>query len=106
MMHPETLTSSGLSLQHVGLAGSLLYMATFTLLSTRTVSGDSVLYFALNFAAAALVLISLSQAFNAAAVAIQSFWILASIINIVVRLRPGRARPSRDCPTDRLRPPS
>lgn len=93
------------TLQHVGLAGSLLYMTTFSLLAMRSLSGDSVVYFMMNFTAASLVLMSLSQAFNAASVLIQAFWIVVSVMSIVARLRRGRRTGrTRARPTDRLRP--
>ncbi|WP_179378803.1 CBU_0592 family membrane protein [Jannaschia marina] len=82
---------------NLGLLGAILYMASYTLLAGRRLSGDSVPYFLLNLAAATLVLISLNTSFNFASLMIQAFWILVSVLSIAVRLR--RSRPSH-----RLRP--
>lgn len=79
------------SLQLVGLSGAVIYMMTFALLATRIVSGDSIGYFLMNLSAASLVLISLSQSFNAASLVIQLFWIIVSILSIAARLRRPRA---------------
>lgn len=109
MLTEMLLLPSEFSLQHVGLAGSLLYMTSFMLLSLRILSGDSVAFFILNLTAASLVLLSLSQAFNAASFLIQTFWIVVSVLSIIVRLRRGgRQGRSTGTPltqsTDRLRP--
>lgn len=87
------------SLQLVGLSGAAVYMMTYTLLATRIISGDSIGYFLMNLSAASLVLVSLSQSFNAAALVIQLFWIVVSTLSIAARLR--RNKPSRRL--DRLR---
>ncbi|CTQ48191.1 CBU_0592 family membrane protein [Jannaschia donghaensis] len=84
------------TLQHVGLSGAFLYMMTFALLALGILSGDSIKYFMMNLTAASLVLVSLSQSFNAASLVIQLFWIVVSVISIVVRLRRNR-------PSNRLR---
>ena len=44
----------------------------------------------MNLSASSLVLISLSQSFNAASVVIQLFWFVVSIVSIFVRLRRNR----------------
>ena len=78
--------------QIVGLIGAGLYMVNYSLLSLRVLSGDSARYFALNLLAALLVMISLTQSFNLAAATIQSFWVVVSIVSIIVRVR-RRATP-------------
>lgn len=85
-MPSETLSDMS-GLQIAGLCGAGLYMMTYSLLSTRVLTGDSALYFALNLCAATLVLLSLGQAFNAATLVIQTFWIVTSVISILVRIR-------------------
>ena len=75
----------------IGIAGFCLYVLTYTLLSLRLLSGNCVLYFSMNLAAACCVLIGLSVNFNLASALIQGFWITISLVAIAIRvLAPAR----------------
>ena len=69
-----------------GVVGFLLYVCNYAMLTLRKLSGDSIIYYVINFSAASLVLIGLSASFNLAAAMVQSFWIVMSIIGITLRL--------------------
>jgi hypothetical protein len=73
-------------LDSIGVCGFLLYVVNYTLLTLGWVSGDSVIYYIVNFLAAALVLIGLSSNFNLASALIQSFFITMSSLGIAIRL--------------------
>lgn len=73
-------------LDRIGVVGFVLYVINYSLLTLGWVSGDSVHYFAVNFLAAALVLIGLSNNFNLASALIQSFFITMSTLGIAIRL--------------------
>lgn len=78
-------------LDSIGVIGFLLYVLNYSLLTLGWVSGDSVQYFVVNFIAAALVLIGLSNNFNLASALIQSFFITMSSLGIAIRvMRPAR----------------
>lgn len=70
----------------LGVLGFLLYVLNYTLLTFRVLSGDSLIYFMINFCAASFVLIGLSTSFNLAAALVQVFWICMSTLAIVLRL--------------------
>ena len=80
-------------LRFLGVIGFLLYVANYTMLSLRILHSDSITYFAINIAAAALVLLSLTQDFNLASAMIQTFWIVLGIPAILLRM--GRRRSDR-----------
>ncbi len=71
----------------IGVGGFFLYVANYTMLTLRILTGDCLLYFALNVAAASMVLIGLSASFNLASALIQTFWVVMSLIGIAMRLR-------------------
>ncbi|SFJ34397.1 CBU_0592 family membrane protein [Jannaschia pohangensis] len=79
-------------LQILGLVGAGLYVMNYVLLTCRRIDPGRTPYFVVNLVAASFVLLSLSHAFNAAAMVIQSFWITISIYGIAIRLR--RSPPS------------
>ncbi|WP_317627290.1 CBU_0592 family membrane protein [Rhodalgimonas zhirmunskyi] len=72
--------------EFAGVAGFLLYVFNYSMLSMRRVSGDCIGYYAVNICAASLVLIGLSASFNLAAAMIQTFFILMSSAGIILRL--------------------
>ena len=74
----------------VGIAGCGLYILNYSILTVRRMYGDTVTYFMVNLGAASCVLLSLSANFNLAAAIIQSFWIVASVMAIGLRLRDRR----------------
>lgn len=71
----------------IGILGFVLYVLNYSLLTTRWLNSDCLIYFVINLAAAGCVLIGLTASFNLAAALIQVFWVLMSIIGILVRLR-------------------
>lgn len=77
----------------IGVLGFMLYMASYTLVTFQRIDSRGLLYFWLNTAAAAFVLISLTQSFNLASVMIQVVWIVLGAIAIVKRMSrlPGAA---------------
>jgi hypothetical protein len=64
-----------------------LYLTNYTLVTFRILCSQHIPFFAINIAAAGLVLISLVQNFNLGSVLIQVFWIGLGIIAITIRLR-------------------
>lgn len=94
-------------LQMLGLVGAGTYMASYAMLTLRLITPDSTSYFLLNLLASGMVLVSLTQAFNAASVAIQLFWIVVSLYGLTDRARSRAGRVCRRLPrvtADRLRP--
>lgn len=74
-------------LDAIGVVGFGLYVLNYTMLTLQRVKSESILYFAINGTAAAMVLIGLMNAFNLAAAMIQVFFICSSAIAILLRLR-------------------
>ena len=72
--------------EYVGVLGFGLYVMNYTLLTTRIIAGNSLLFFALNLTAALCVLIGLTVSFNLAAAMIQVFWVCMSLIGIALYL--------------------
>ncbi len=72
--------------EFLGIAGFLLYVLNYTFLTFRILTGDSLIYFAINFCAASFVLAGLMNSFNLAAALVQIFWICMSTLAIVLRL--------------------
>lgn len=82
----------------IGIGGFCLYVTTYSLLTLRFISGNSVIYFCMNLTAASCVLTGLTVSFNLAAALIQVFWITMSLIGIAMRLTRGptvRSEPGR-----------
>ncbi len=71
----------------IGVAGFGLYVLNYTMLTLQRVKSDSIRYFVINLAAAAMVLIGLITSFNLAAAMIQIFFICSSGVAIIIRLR-------------------
>jgi hypothetical protein len=63
----------------VGSVGAMILVAAYYRLQTGGFDGESALYFGLNGVGAALILGSLTVAFNFAAFAIEAFWLLISL---------------------------
>ncbi len=72
--------------EYVGVIGFGLYVMNYTLLTTRVITGNSLLYFTVNLTAALCVLIGLTVSFNLAAALIQMFWVCMSLIGIALYL--------------------
>lgn len=69
-------------LDSAGLAGVVLYLGSYAALQAGFIRGSSYLYAALNAAAAALVLVSLTRDFNLSSAIIQVAWITISIVGM------------------------
>lgn len=82
-------------LEAIGVAGFVLYVLNYSLLTFRVFDAQHAAYFLFNLIAALLVLIGLLGSFNLASAMIQTFWIAISAIAIVLRLRGGRAAPHK-----------
>lgn len=65
-----------------GIAGAVIYVAAYFALQTGLMRGATIPYTLLNVAAATLVLISLSRAFNIGAALIQIAWLTISFIGL------------------------
>ncbi len=74
-------------LDAIGVAGFGLYVLNYALLTVRRGRSDNIAYFAINGAAASMVLVGLLSSFNLASAMIQIFWIGISAIAIFIRLR-------------------
>lgn len=77
----------------LGVAGFVVYMASFAALQFDLIDGHGLIYPLCNVAAAALVLVSLTAEWNLASALIQVSWITIGTIGVTLRLR--RARQTR-----------
>lgn len=73
--------------QFIGLTGAGLYSVNFFLLAFDKLRSQSPAYYFMQFLAASLVLVSLTQAFNMASVVIQVFFIVVSVAGVLRHLR-------------------
>lgn len=71
----------------LGVIGFALYVLSYSLISLHRLDPRGTAYFGMNLAAASLVLVSLTAAFNLASMLIQLFWIAISIAAITLRCR-------------------
>lgn len=78
-------------LELCGLAGALIYVGGYLLIAFDVLHSRAALYYALNLAAALLVLVGLGHSFNLASALIQVFFATASLIGILRHAR----RPAR-----------
>lgn len=62
----------------IGCLGTLVVLFTYTLLQTRKLSPDSMLFSFLNLAGALMILVSLLYCWNLAAVAMEISWVIIS----------------------------
>lgn len=69
----------------IGVFGCLVYVGIYALLSWRVIGGDSLLFFAGNTVAAALVLASNLGEFNLASVLLQMFFIFIGLSAMILR---------------------
>jgi len=70
-----------------GVAGFGVYVSNYLMLTFRVLTGDCIIYYTLNVAAASLVLTGLMNSFDLASALIQIFWICISTVGIFMRLR-------------------
>ncbi len=73
-------------IEFIGVLGFGFYVLNYTLLTTRVISGNSLHFFVLNLTAASCVLIGLMVSFNLASALIQIFWVLMSLIGIILNM--------------------
>ncbi len=66
----------------IGFVGVVIYICAYTMLQMGVVRGASYTYACINLAAAACVLLSLTQEFNMSSAAIQICWIVISLFGI------------------------
>lgn len=71
----------------IGIAGFMLYVTNYTLLTLRFINGHSVLYFTINLVASSSVLAGLTVSFNLAAAMVQVFFVVMSLVGIAIHLR-------------------
>lgn len=71
----------------IGVVGFGLYVANYSLLSSRVINSDSAGFFLVNTLAASCVLASNYIEFNLASVMIQVFWIAIGIKAMIIRRR-------------------
>jgi hypothetical protein len=69
----------------IGIIGFGLYVLNYTRLTLRYVKGNDISYFAINLLAAGCVLIGLASSFNLAAALIQIFFVVMSLMGIVLQ---------------------
>lgn len=74
-------------LESIGLVGFALYVMNYGLLTMQWLNSNCAIYFAINLTAASFVLIGLAGSFNLAAALIQGFWVVMSILGLIIRLR-------------------
>lgn len=77
----------------LGNIGVLLIVSSYFWLQIGRVSGQSPVYSTVNGVGAALVLVSLYFEFNLSAALVESFWLLISILGLVMSRRRSATRP-------------
>ncbi len=80
--------------QLLGLTGAATYSLSYFLIAFDRLSSRSPVYYLMQFAAASLVLVSLTRDFNIASLCIQLFFILVSVIGVCRHLKKRPASPS------------
>jgi hypothetical protein len=73
--------------QWIGFVGSVLIVGTYFLLQVECISNADMAYSVLNALGAALLIFSLFFAFNLAAMIVECFWAIISVIGVVRCLR-------------------
>ncbi len=79
-------------LELAGVIGFGLYVSNYLMLTFRVVTGNCIIYYMINVAAASLVLAGLMNSFDLASALIQMFWICISTVGILMRVRSGKFR--------------
>jgi hypothetical protein len=67
----------------IGYVGVSIYLISYMLLSMKKINGNGRPYLLCNLFAASFVVVSLIENFNAPSFAIQSCWIVLSIIGLI-----------------------
>jgi len=65
--------------EFIGYIGVAIYVASYALLATQKLTGESAMYHSLNLIAPCCIIVSLYDAFNAPSAVIQSIWIAISL---------------------------
>ena len=71
----------------IGLSGAAIYVGVYFLTATDRLPSQSPYFYVFNLMAASLVAVNLTANFNLAALAIQSFYILISILGLYQHIR-------------------
>lgn len=90
--------------QMIGVAGFVVYLASFAALQAKFLDGNGSLYAILNVLAASLVLVSLMDAFNLASALIQVSWIAIGVSGLALRAYKGYRARHTQFPPPRLQP--
>jgi len=90
--------------QAIGVAGFIVYLASFASLQAKLLDGNGSLYAFLNVIAATLVLVSLMEAFNLASALIQISWIAIGIFGLSLKAYRKHTARKAQFPPPRLQP--
>lgn len=82
----------------VGTIGVLILLATYLALQLNRLNSSALSYSVWNGIGAALILVSLTQAFNLSAFLIESSWLLISLVGAVSAIRGRRGDPTEPMP--------
>lgn len=80
----------------VGLLGAAIYCTNYTMMAFDVITSKKPRYYALQFLAASCVTLSLLMHFNVAALAIQLFFMIVSIVGFVNHTKGQSAMSSKD----------
>ena len=80
--------------QWIGFVGTVLIVGTYFLLQVERISNADMSYSVLNAVGAAFLIFSLLFAFNLAAMIVECFWAIISVIGVVRCLRSSRNPPA------------
>lgn len=72
---------------YVGSLGVVFIVGCYLLMQLGILSGERILFAALNAVGAALVLISLYYKFNLSAFIVELFWLIISLLGIAIKLK-------------------
>ena len=76
----------------LGNFGVVMIVVAYFLLQIGRVSGQNPWYSAVNGIGAALVLVSLSFEFNLSAALVEGFWLVISLLGLILSLRRSKSR--------------
>lgn len=88
----QTFVDTDLIYRISGLVGFFLYLSSFAALQFKWLDGQGLTYSLMNIAAAALVLISLTNEFNLASALIQISWIVIGCAGLLLRIKTHKPR--------------
>lgn len=79
----------------LGNLGVLLIIASYFWMQLGRIPGQSITYSAINAAGAALILVSLYFEFNLSSVIVELFWMVISLMGVVLGIRRTLAKKNR-----------